>query len=43
MYGCRADLGVVFWGSYTQGGRMSEFGCRMSEVRSRRLEGGLKL
>ncbi len=26
MYGCRADLGMVFWGSYTQG---------KTEVRSR--------
>lgn len=31
MYGCRADLGMVFWGSYTQGGRKSEVGSRKSD------------
>ena len=30
MYGCRADLGMVFWGSYTQG--ETGVGSRKSEV-----------
>jgi hypothetical protein len=41
MYGCRADLGMVFWGSYTQG--ETGVGSRKSEVRSRRSEDGLKV